>query len=104
MDPASTAHLPPPLPRPETRPPRSRSAAAIHPAPERPATAARPRVQGKFLFVGSDKFYVRGVTYGTFRPDSTGTEFPAPERVERDFALMAENGVNVVRTYTPAPV
>src|SRR5207248_8336095 len=63
----------------------------------------RPRVQGKFIFVGEEKIYVRGVTYGTFRPNEEGEEFPARERVERDFADMAANGVNAVRTYTPPP-
>src|SRR5438034_32915 len=64
----------------------------------------RPRVQGKFIFAGGEKLYVRGVTYGTFRPNEQGEEFPAPEVVERDFALMAANGVNAVRTYTPPPL
>ena len=27
----------------------------------------RPRVHGKFIFVGDEKFYLRGVTYGTFK-------------------------------------
>src|SRR5262245_44518771 len=63
----------------------------------------RPRVCGRFLFVGKEKLYVRGVTYGTFRPDENGDEFPAPEVVEHDFAMMAANGINAVRTYTPAP-
>src|SRR5438477_4837515 len=35
----------------------------------------RPRVAGKFLFVGSEKLYVRGVTYGAFRPDEKGNEY-----------------------------
>src|SRR5439155_4791646 len=64
----------------------------------------RPRVQGKFIFVGGEKLYVRGVTYGTFRPNEQGEEFPAPEVVEGDFAQMAANGVNAVRTYTPPPL
>src|SRR5712692_2078808 len=49
----------------------------------------RPAARGKFLFVGDEKFHVRGVTYGTFRPQADGAEFPPPEVVERDFALMA---------------
>src|SRR5260221_17229 len=63
----------------------------------------RPCVRGKFLFVGNTKLYVRGVTYGTFRPDIEGNEFPCPEVVEKDFALMAASGLNAVRTYTPPP-
>jgi O-antigen biosynthesis protein len=47
---------------------------------------------------------VRGVTYGTFRPDQEGGDFPTPEAVAEDFADMAANGVNSVRTYTVPPV
>ncbi len=57
----------------------------------------RPRVGGKFLFVGNDKFWVRGVTYGAFRPDPKGREYHDPTVLERDFSLMAANGINAVR-------
>ena len=57
----------------------------------------RPRVGGKFLFVGNDKFWVRGVTYGAFRPDPKGQEYHDPKVLERDFSLMAANGINAVR-------
>src|SRR6266851_3321508 len=73
------------------------------PKAERATAQLRPSVRGKFIFVGEEKFYVRGVTYGTFRPDENGDEFPAPRMMERDFALMAENGINAVRTYTAPP-
>lgn len=63
----------------------------------------RPVVRGKFLHVGDEKLFVRGVTYGTFRPDENGNEFHQPEIVERDFAMMAANGINAVRTYTVPP-
>ncbi len=63
----------------------------------------RPRVGGKFLFAGGEKLYVRGVTYGTFRPNTERDEFPEPATVERDFRLMAAHGVNAVRTYTAPP-
>jgi glycosyltransferase involved in cell wall biosynthesis len=71
-------------------------------APEQ--ATSRPCVRGKFIFVGGEKLYVRGVTYGTFRPDADGCEFPSPKVVEQDFALMAANGVNALRTYTTPPV
>ncbi len=83
---------------------------AQRPAPElsvvQPALlrAQRPVAKGKFLFVGEDKFWVKGVTYGTFRPLADGTQFPEKEVVERDFAMMAANGINSVRTYLPPPV
>ena len=63
----------------------------------------RPIVSSKFLFVGGEKLFIRGVTYGTFRPDAAGDQFPAREVVERDFALMAANRVNALRTYTVPP-
>src|SRR5947208_9827591 len=64
---------------------------------------ARPRARGKFLFVGEEKLYVRGATYGTFRPDAGGRLYPAPAVVARDFSKMAANGFNAVRTYTVPP-
>src|SRR5262245_60828468 len=74
-----------------------------HPAPSPLPGDPRPRAAGKFLAVGDDKLYVRGVTYGTFRGDASGYEFPDRARVERDFALMARHGINAVRTYTVPP-
>ncbi len=63
----------------------------------------RPRVQGKFISVGNEKLYVRGVTYGTFCPNEDGNEYHHAEVVERDFTQMAANGLNAVRTYTVPP-
>jgi O-antigen biosynthesis protein len=57
----------------------------------------RPLVRGKFLFAGGQKLFVKGVTYGAFRPDEHGREYTNTEVVERDFAQMAANGVNTVR-------
>jgi GT2 family glycosyltransferase len=55
------------------------------------------------LFVGNEKLYVKGVTYGPFRPDETGCEYHTPESVLRDFAEVKANGFNTVRTYTVPP-
>ena len=74
-----------------------------HPGPERQAAKTRPVVRGKFLFAGDRKLYLRGVTYGTFRPNSDGDEFPSPEIVAADFRAMKANGVNALRTYTAPP-
>jgi glycosyltransferase involved in cell wall biosynthesis len=63
----------------------------------------RPQVKGKFFFVGDEKLYVRGVTYGTFKPDEYGNGFQDPEVVGKDFAQMAANGINLVRIYTAPP-
>jgi O-antigen biosynthesis protein len=67
------------------------------------ALRERPRVKGKFLFVGEEKFWVRGVTYGTFRPIEDGAQFPPPAVVERDFITMRAAGLNSVRVYTVPP-
>src|SRR5262245_20798952 len=67
------------------------------------AIAARPRVAGKFLYAGAEKLWIKGVTYGTFRPDANGAAYPCPERVRSDFAAMAASGINAVRLYTMPP-
>src|SRR5262249_25044527 len=64
---------------------------------------SRPSVSGKFFFLGREKFYVRGVTYGPFRSDQEGSEYHGPASVERDFAQMRRHGVNALRTYTVPP-
>jgi GT2 family glycosyltransferase len=46
---------------------------------------------------------VRGVTYGTFRPDGEGNQYGSPETVEGDFGAMAAAGLNAVRTYSIPP-
>jgi GT2 family glycosyltransferase len=63
----------------------------------------RPCVRGKFLFVGDEKLYIRGVTYGPFRPEADGSQYHTPAVADRDFALMVANGINAVRTYTVPP-
>jgi GT2 family glycosyltransferase len=53
--------------------------------------------KGKFLFAGDEKFYVKGVTYGAFRPDDRKREYQDFPRIDSDFAQMAANGFNAVR-------
>src|SRR5437667_5152695 len=60
-------------------------------------TFLRPEVRGKFIFIGDDKFFVRGVTYGAFRPDADGREYHDSALIESDFAQMAARGINTVR-------
>jgi O-antigen biosynthesis protein len=67
------------------------------------AHTERTSVKGKFLYVGTKKFYIKGVTYGTFAPDENNIQFPIQAIVEKDFALMAHEGINSVRTYTVPP-
>ncbi|HEV2394749.1 MAG TPA: glycosyltransferase [Verrucomicrobiae bacterium] len=63
----------------------------------------RPSIQGKFFFTGNQKFYIRGVTYGPFRPESDGCDYHCAEVVAQDFAQMRQHGINSVRTYTAPP-
>jgi len=66
-------------------------------------SVARVKVSGKFLSVNNQPFFLRGVTYGPFRPDENGSEYGTRERVCRDFAQMAKAGINSVRVYTVPP-
>lgn len=68
-----------------------------------PDATLRPRVHGKFLYIGDQHFWVRGVTYGTFRPDDLGFQFPTKDTVEHDFRAIADAGLNSVRVYTTPP-
>lgn len=68
-------------------------------------TSARPCVRGKFLYVGGQKLFIKGVTYGAFRPDQSGLEFNDLDMIDRDFAMMARHGINTVRIpHTTPPV
>lgn len=69
----------------------------------RVAASVRPHGGGKFLFVGAQKLYVRGVTYGPFHPEADGCEYHNPGIVDHDFAQMAATGINTVRVYTVPP-
>ena len=67
-------------------------------------TILRPHVKGKFIFIGEEKFYIKGVTYGTFKPNSQAKMYPDPVTVAQDFAQMVANGINSLRTYTVPPI
>tara|TARA_B100000686_G_scaffold209267_1_gene216174 strand:- start:85 stop:2769 length:2685 start_codon:yes stop_codon:yes gene_type:complete len=58
------------------------------------------RVDGKFLAKEGRRFRIKGVSYGTFAPDSNGYQFPTLSRVREDFQSMTRSGINTVRTYT----
>lgn len=77
-----------------TRPPQS-------PSPDARDQSGSVQVDGKFFRVGTERLWVKGVTYGTFAPDAHGHQFPTPLRVRSDFEAMAAAGINTVRLYTP---
>ena len=64
---------------------------------------ARLVSHGKYLLDGAQKFYLRGVSYGPFAPNSRGERYPEPDRAAADFALMKKLGANVIRLYVPPP-
>lgn len=71
--------------------------------PGRSARATGPEVDGKFLRFDGERFYVRGISYGTFAETDLGL-FPRRERLKEDFHAMSAVGINTVRTYTvPQP-
>src|SRR2546421_442864 len=64
---------------------------------------SRIRPRAKFFFEGEKKFFVKGVTYGPFKPDAHGDYVGRPERVDADLTLMREAGLNIVRVYHSPP-
>jgi GT2 family glycosyltransferase len=64
---------------------------------------SRVRPAAKFLFAGDKKFFVKGVTYGPFKPDEQGHYLGRPDKVDVDLAMMREIGINVVRIYHAPP-
>ena len=66
-------------------------------------TNSRIQPKAKFFFDGEKKFFVKGVTYGPFKPDADGNYVGRPERVDADLVLMREAGLNVVRIYHSPP-
>src|ERR1700732_2484497 len=63
----------------------------------------RIRVASKFFFEGDRKFFIKGVTYGPFKPDANGDQFGRPEQLDVDLRLMREIGINVLRVYHAPP-
>jgi hypothetical protein len=64
---------------------------------------SRIRPVAKFFFEGDRKFFVKGVTYGPFKPDVDGNYLGHPEQVDVDLALMRQVGLNTVRIYHAPP-
>ena len=63
----------------------------------------RVRAVSKFFFEGDRKFFIKGATYGPFKPDEKGNTFGTPERMDVDLRMMRETGLNVLRVYHPPP-
>jgi hypothetical protein len=61
------------------------------------------RVRAKFFFEGDRKWFIKGVTYGPFAPDAAGDFVGDAEKARRDFTLMQELGINLLRVYHIPP-
>ena len=70
---------------------------------KKPENSERIRVKGKFLYKNGIKLYLKGTTYGTFKPTENGNQFPEADIVKKDLTMMAEYGFNCIRTYTVPP-
>ena len=64
---------------------------------------SRVRPVAKFFFEGGRKFFVKGVTYGPFKPAAEENYLGRHEQVDLDLALMRKVGLNVVRIYHAPP-
>jgi glycosyltransferase involved in cell wall biosynthesis len=72
-------------------------------AQQPPISPARPTVSGKFFRLGQSKFYLKGLTYGPFRPNPEGQPFLTPDDTRRDFELIRRLGANFLRVYNVPP-
>jgi GT2 family glycosyltransferase len=67
------------------------------------AVSRRVQVDGKFFSANGEKFWVKGVTYGPFRPQDNGVCLPDQHQIEADMRQMIGLGANVVRVYHTPP-
>ncbi len=63
----------------------------------------RVRRDGKFFRLGTEKFYVKGVTYGPFEANPDGELLPTREQAAKDFAQIRDLGANTIRIYHTPP-
>ena len=67
-------------------------------------SSAEPvRAVGKFFFKGDRKIFLKGVTYGPFKPDNAGNFLGDPKQAANDLAAIRTLGLNVVRVYHSPP-
>jgi len=63
------------------------------------AAAARVRTAGKFFRRSGAKFFLDGVSYGPFAPNSRGIPFPEDGQLSRDLDHIQSLGYNTIRLY-----
>ena len=72
--------------------------------PVEASRAERVHVSGKLFRAGDDDWYLKGFTYGPFKPNGQGDHLPEPHRLCADLAEMRQLGCNAVRLYHPPPM
>ena len=75
---------------------------SVAPSPVGSQSRQKPFVQGKFLSLGTRSLWVKGVTYGTFRPNGREGDYDR-HTVTSDFRRIKENHINAIRIYTMPP-
>ncbi|MCE9530023.1 MAG: glycosyltransferase [Planctomycetes bacterium] len=61
--------------------------------------SARVEAVGKFFRSGTEKWYLKGMTYGPFKPRDDGHYLPASEQCRIDFEQIRNLGANSLRLY-----
>ncbi len=75
-----------------------------------PSIAAPPdhrqriAVSGKLFGLGARKWYLKGLIYGPFAPNSAGFALPERPQLLEDLAHMRSLGANCIRLYYPPPL
>ncbi|HEV8378173.1 MAG TPA: glycosyltransferase [Tepidisphaeraceae bacterium] len=64
----------------------------------------RVSISGKLFGVGARKWYLKGLIYGPFAPNSQGLPLPERPRLLRDLAHIRDLGGNCIRLYFPPPL
>jgi GT2 family glycosyltransferase len=68
-----------------------------------PRGAGRVQIAGKLFQLNGQKWYLKGLTYGPFKPDAGGNFLPGPSQISTDFAQICGLGANAIRLYHPPP-
>jgi len=74
------------------------------PSTTTPSRVLEPiRVRAKFFYEGDRKWFLKGVTYGPFKPNAEGDLTATPQQARDDFHLIRELGANLIRVYHAPP-